>query len=95
MRGPRRSRSWSATSQEDSRRIDVLPKKTPVVPNVSIQSENCELDTRFLRHRKENFQAGAVSRCLEKWVSITTDQWILKLIEGYQIDFREKPYKDF
>ena len=59
------------------------------------------INVKRLKHKKENFRAGAVSRCLEKWEQITTDPWILKLVEGYQWKFRyedgeiQMPYQDF
>ncbi len=67
----------------------------PSVPSVSISGKGTVVDTDNLKHRIDNFQAGAVSRCLDKWEKITTDQWILRLIEGYEIDFVAEPYQNF
>ncbi|MCP3933699.1 MAG: hypothetical protein GY705_31925, partial [Bacteroidetes bacterium] len=48
-----------------------------------------------LKHTIDNFQAGAVSRCIEKWEQLTCDPWILNMIEGYELDFLAEPSQDF
>ncbi len=50
------------------------------------------IDVSKFKHQVKNFKAGAVSRCIQKWRTITSDPWLLGLIAGYKIEFREDPY---
>ncbi len=53
------------------------------------------IDVNSFKHRVDNFRAGAISRCYKKWKTITKDPWILKLVKGYNIEFKWDPYQDF
>ncbi len=91
QRGSRRSPEETATPS--TRGVD--PRTSNASVSISGTDTLSVVNTDSFIHRIENFQAGAISRCLEKWESITTDKWILKLVEGYQIDFAVKPYQTF
>ena len=51
------------------------------------------IDVHSFKHRADNFKAGAISRCLKKWKSITSDPWILSIVKGYNIEFKWNPYQ--
>ncbi len=53
------------------------------------------IDVSKFRHCVDNFSAGAIGNCLDKWKSITSDRWILNLVKGYRIEFKNDPYQDF
>ncbi len=51
------------------------------------------IDVHSFKHRVDNFKAGAVSRCYNKWKTITSDPWVLSLVKGYNIEFWADPYQ--
>ena len=83
--------------EERQRRVDAQFHRPPVSSSneVNMKETRSVIDTAKLKHKPENFKAGAVKDCLEKWEKITCDPWILNLIEGYEIDFKKKPYQEF
>ena len=38
-------------------------------------------------------QAGRVAHCLDNWKQITTDPWILQVVQGYQIEWSKTPFQ--
>ena len=42
-----------------------------------------------LLKQSEDFSAGQIRFCLAQWKQITTDEEILKMVEGVDIDFAE------
>ena len=38
-----------------------------------------------------SFLAGRVSKCFQRWSQLTSDQWVLHTVQGYQIEFYQKP----
>ena len=40
-----------------------------------------------------NQKAGNLRHYVNKWSQITNDEWILKAIAGYEIEFTQKPFQ--
>lgn len=40
------------------------------------------------------FIAGGISRCLNQWLKITHDPWVLEVIKGIKIEFLEVPHQE-
>ena len=44
-----------------------------------------------LKNTIENFKGGKLAENLNEWQKLTSDKWILNTIQGYSIEFSEKP----
>ncbi len=61
----------------------------------TLDSDNVKpVDVSTFKHTVHNFQAGAISRCYDRWKSLTSDRWILKLVNGYEAQFESEPWQD-
>ena len=53
--------------------------------------------TELLQLKVESFScnqtAGILRHYVNKWSQITEDEWILKAIAGYEIEFTQKPFQ--
>ncbi len=52
-----------------------------------------DIDVSKFRHRVDNFKAGTISRCYGNWRKITASRWILDLVQGYSIEFKDEPFQ--
>ena len=48
-----------------------------------------------LKHTPKNFYAGGITHCLKQWQRLTSDKWILKLVQGYEIEFHSVPFQAY
>ncbi len=80
--------------REEERRLNPQTENTTSAVS-STESKIPVVNLNNLKHTIDNFKAGAIANCLEKWEKITCDPWILKLIEGYEIEFLDEPYQTF
>jgi hypothetical protein len=44
-----------------------------------------------VHNKPENFVGGKISQFLRRWKSLTSDKWILDVINGNKIEFEQLP----
>ncbi|CAC5382740.1 unnamed protein product [Mytilus coruscus] len=65
-----------------------LPKQIIFPVSTSVQ----QLNTQFtFINTPDNFIGGKVIKFLENWMSLTSDNWVLDVVKGYQIEFEQIP----
>ena len=48
-----------------------------------------------LQNTECNFYAGKISNCYDAWTQLTSDQWILNIVQGFEIEFTERPFQPY
>ena len=97
--GPERQRQRQETVAERQRQEEELDCLQPgqlakLVSMVDINNTD-DIDVSNFEHTVKNFQAGAISRQYENWSKLTSDKWILNLVQGYEVDFKNEPWQPF
>ncbi|VDI36333.1 Hypothetical predicted protein [Mytilus galloprovincialis] len=68
-----------------------LPKQISLPVSTSVQ----QLNTQFtFSNTPDNFIGGKVKTFLDNWMSLTSDNWVLDVVKGYQIEFEQIPYQN-
>ncbi len=83
--GPRRQSRQEA--QQEARRLSHRRWR------INRSTVRSSIDPDYFKHRVDNFKAGSISRCFSSWRKITSDTWILNLVNGYRFKFRSEPFQ--
>ncbi|VDI81906.1 Hypothetical predicted protein [Mytilus galloprovincialis] len=77
--------------QEQDKKFLELPKQISLPVSTSVQ----QLNTQFtFSNTPDNFIGGKVKTFLDNWMSLTSDNWVLDVVKGYQIEFEQIPYQN-
>ena len=42
-----------------------------------------------------NFYGGKIANCYDAWKQLTSDKWILQVVQGFEIEFDSRPFQHF
>ncbi|CAC5381269.1 unnamed protein product [Mytilus coruscus] len=78
--------------KEDPRAGQEIPIKLPKHNSLPVSTLVQQLNTQFtFINTSDNFIGGKVKKFQENWMSLTSDNWVLDVVKGYQIEFEQIP----
>ncbi|CAC5392551.1 unnamed protein product [Mytilus coruscus] len=69
-----------------------VPIKLPKQNSLPVSTSVHQLNRQFtFINTPDNFIGGKVIKFQENWMSLTSDNWVLDVVKGYQIEFEQIP----